>query len=69
MAQYFLDAESRRQISMALSVREQSAVAFSKARREIWALLLASLHISTTSDEHAGSKDKSRTISLSIRPQ
>jgi hypothetical protein len=38
MAQDFLDAEERRRISMALSVREETAARFAKLRSELLAI-------------------------------
>jgi hypothetical protein len=40
MAQYFLDAEERRRVSMALSMRHETAAKFAELRREIWTKLI-----------------------------
>jgi len=44
MAQYYWDAEERRRVSMALSVRHETAAKFAKLRREIWAMLVKGWH-------------------------
>lgn len=44
MAQYFLEAEERRRVSMALALREQSAVRFAQLRRLLSVLSVNAVH-------------------------
>ena len=45
MARYIQDAEERRRVSMALSMRNETAVKFAEARHEIWKLLLKVIYM------------------------
>jgi hypothetical protein len=45
MAKYFLDAEGRRRVTMALSVRHEIAAKFAELRREIWTMLVKLFHM------------------------
>jgi hypothetical protein len=54
MAQYFLDAEERRRVSMALSVRHETAAKFAELRREIWGLLVKVFHMPVSKKETPG---------------
>jgi hypothetical protein len=45
MAQYFPDAEERRRVSMALSVRYETAAKFAEFRREVWNMLVILFHM------------------------
>lgn len=56
MAQYFLDAEERRRVSMALSVRHETAAKFTKLRSEIWTMLIKVFH---KPDSQKTTRDKS----------
>jgi hypothetical protein len=48
MAQYYWDAEERRRVSMALSMRHETAAKFAKLRRKIWTMLVNVFHVSAS---------------------
>jgi len=48
MAQYSRDAEERRRVSMALSMRPETAAKFAKLRRKIWTMLVNVFHVSAS---------------------
>jgi hypothetical protein len=45
MDRHFGDAEERRRISMALSVRQETRARFAELRRGVWSTLVKVLHI------------------------
>ena len=45
MDRHFGDAEERRRISMALSVRQETAARFAELRHGVWSMLVKVLHI------------------------
>ena len=57
MAQYIQNAEERRRVSMALSMRHETAAKFVELRREIWTKLL---NVFCTSARRKAPRDRSR---------